>query len=154
LLRLELDEYERTGWTAWHPEFLGILAEGLAGLEDFRVALALVERALAKADQGGERYYVPELLRLRGEFLLAQAVGTRIAEIDDCFFAAVTTARHQGALLLEFRAALSLARWRIRQHRPEDARQILAPVYARFTEGFGAVDLRVAEGLLVTLDSR
>jgi predicted ATPase len=154
LLRSEFDAYERTGWTPWHPEFLGILSEGLAGLGRFPEALALVDRALAKAEQGGERYYAAELHRLRGEFLLAEAEGTRIAAIDDCFFAAMTTARDQGALLLELRAALSLARWRVRQHRPKDARQILAPVYARFTEGTGAVDLRAAKGLLVTLDCR
>jgi len=153
LLRSELDACERTGWTHWYPEFLGALAEGLAGLGQFPKALAAVDQALEKADQGGERCYFSELLRLKGEFLLAETDGQEGAAIDDCFHTALQVARQQGALLLELRAALSFARWRIRQDRPEDAQQILGPVYNRFLEGFHAADLRAASALLATTSS-
>jgi predicted ATPase len=152
LLRSELDACERTGWTNWYTEFLGTYAEGLAGLGQFSEALAAVDEALAKADQRGERYYVAELLRLKGELLIAESDGRRTTAIDECFSASVAAARDQGALLFELRAALGLARWRIRHDRPEDARQILASVYGRFVEGFGAADLRAAKTLLATLD--
>ncbi|WP_375786995.1 winged helix-turn-helix domain-containing protein [Bradyrhizobium sp. Pha-3] len=152
ILRSELDACEKSGWTNWYPEFLGVLAEGLAGLRQFPEAIATIDRALDKADRGGERYYLAELLRLKGEFLLAESDGNRGSAIDDCFHAAMDAARQQGALLLELRAALSLARLRVRQHRPEDARQILAPVYGRFVEGFAATDLRAARELLRALE--
>ena len=149
LLRSELDACERSGWTNWYTEFLGDFAEGLAGLGRFSEALAAIEQALAKAEQRGERYYVAELLRLKGEFLLAQSDGEHIA---DCFNAALTIARDQDTLLFELRAAMALARWRLRQDLREDAQQILAPAYGRFVEGFGASDLRAAKALLATLD--
>lgn len=153
LLRSELDVSERTGWTNWYPEYLGVLAEGFAGLRRFPEALATVNQALDKADRGGERYHLAELLRLKGEIFLAESDQGRGVAIEECFHAAIEVAREQGALLLELRAALSLARWRMRQDRPEDAGKILAPVYGRFIEGFDAADLRAAKAFLATLDS-
>jgi predicted ATPase len=50
------------------------------------------------------------------------------------------------------RAALSLARWRVRQQRPEDARKTLVPVYSRFVEGFDTSDLLAAKTLLASLE--
>jgi predicted ATPase len=60
-------------------------------------------------------------------------------------------ARTQGALLYELRGASHLARLWLEQKRPEDARQILAPVYGRFAEGFETPDLRAAKTLLDSL---
>ena len=57
-------------------------------------------------------------------------------------------AQEQDALFWELRAALSLTRLRIRQDRQNAAREILAPVYDRFTEGFATADLRMAKALL------
>jgi predicted ATPase len=83
LLRSELDSVETPIWALMHPEFLGALAEGLAGLERLGEALATVDQALRKADAGGERYYVPELHRIKGELLLrAEASALAAAE---CF---------------------------------------------------------------------
>jgi predicted ATPase len=85
LLRSELDTSERIGWNDCYPEFLGTLAEALAGLRRFPEALATVEQAIENADQGGERYYVAELFRLKGEFLLAESDEKRSAAVDECF---------------------------------------------------------------------
>jgi predicted ATPase len=153
LLRSELDVCERTGWTTWYPEFLGVYAEGLAGLGRFPQALASIDQALAKADQGGERYYVAELLRLKGEFLLTQPDGEQTAAIDDCFHSAMSVARDQGALFFELRIALSLARLRVAQSRRDEAREILAAVYDKFTEGFETADLRAARSMLDAVSS-
>ena len=149
LLRSELDSVETPIWALAHPEFLGALAEGLAGLGWLAEALETVKEALTEAESGGERYYVPELHRINGELLLrAEAKAPVVAE---CFERAIGVARAQNALFWELRAALSLARLRFGQARGEHAREILAPVYGRFTEGFDTGDLRAAKALLDAL---
>jgi len=148
LLRSELDACAKIGWTNWYPEYLGDFAKGLAGLGRISEALTTIDLALAKADQGGERYYVAELLRLKGEFLLAGPDRNHPEAIEDCFRAGLEVARRQGALLFELRLALSVARLRAGQDRRGEARAQLAPVYDRFTEGFETLDLRAAKAFL------
>jgi predicted ATPase len=100
------------------------------------------------ADRGGERWSVAELLRIKGEILL-ESDGDRFGTAaEECFAGALDVARQQGALFWELRAAMSLARWRGRQGRSDDAKPILAPVYDRFTEGLETADLRAARVLL------
>lgn len=151
LLRTELEFCERTGWPIWYPEFICALAEGLAGLGQFAEARVAVDKGLAAADRGGERIYYPELLRLKGELLLRQTVGQPGSDAEQSFSAALGLARRQGALALELRAALSLARLRVTQGRQDEARRLLAPIYDRFTEGFGTADLRAARDMLEAL---
>lgn len=153
LLRAEFDTCERSGWAIWLPEFLGVLAEGLAGLGQFPQALAAVDQALVRADCGGERYYVAELLRIKGEFLLQEVGHQSISAAEDCFHRALALAQEQGALFWELRSALSLARLRVQQNHQDYARQLLAPVYSRFTEGFETTDLRSARAMLASLPS-
>ncbi len=57
-------------------------------------------------------------------------------------------ARFQGALFWELRGAMRLTRLLCHQGCPEDERQILFPIYSRFSEGFDAVDLRIARATL------
>jgi predicted ATPase len=151
LLRTTLDRWETAGWAIWLPEFLGALAEGLAGLGQLTEALATIDKALVCADRGGEFWYGAELLRIKGELLLRGAKDRSVAAAEDCFHRALEVARQHGALLWELRTALSLARLRLRQDRPDDARRILAPVYDRFTEGFATADLRAARSILRSL---
>jgi ATP/maltotriose-dependent transcriptional regulator MalT len=153
LLRTELEFCERAGWPIWYPEFIGAMAEGLIGLGQVAEARAAVDKGLASADHGGERVYCPELLRLKGELLLRQAIGQSGSSAEQSFAAALCLARRQGALALELRAALSLARLRVTQGRHDEAKRILMRVYNRFTEGFGTADLRAARGLLEALPS-
>jgi predicted ATPase len=154
LLRTALETCEKTEHTICYPEFLGALAEGLAGLGRFTEALATIDRAVARANRGGERWFVPELLRNKGEFLLIGAGDKSISAAERCFSRALEVAREQGALSWELRIALSFARLRVGQHRQDDARQLLAPVYNRFTEGFGSPDLCSARTMLQSLSSR
>ena len=153
LLRTELEFCERAGWPIWYPEFMGAMAEGLAELGQIAEARAAVDKGLASADRGGERSYYPELLRLKGELLLRQAMGQPGSGAEQSFSAALCLARRQGALALELRAALSVARLRVTQGRHDEARRILTPIYNRFTEGFGTADLRAARGMLDALPS-
>jgi predicted ATPase len=124
------------------------LAEGLASSGQIAEGLATIEEALALCERSEERWYVAELLRIKGELVLAQGA-PQAAETH--FLQALDWARRQETLSWKLRAATSLARlWR-QQGRSGEARELLAPVYARFTEGFGTVDLRTAKALLDTL---
>jgi predicted ATPase len=82
-----------------------------------------------------------ELLLWRGEPGAASAAETKLQRSLDL-------ARQQAALSWELRTALSFARLRIGQERLSDAQDLLAPVYGKFTEGFGTSDLRSARGIL------
>ena len=70
---------------------------------------------------------------------------------EDCFLRALDLAREQDALSWELRAATSLARLRHNEKRTAEAHASLAPVYARFTEGFETPDLKAARALLAAL---
>jgi predicted ATPase len=151
-LHRELEFCEQVNWPIWYPEFVGAMAEGLAGLGLVSEACAAADKGLASADRGGERFYYPELLRLKGELLLLrQPIGQHDAAAEHCFSAARCLARQQGTLALELRAVVSLARLRLGQGRRDEGRQVLTPVYHKFTEGFDTPDLRAAKHLLATL---
>jgi predicted ATPase len=155
VLRDALDTCSGTGWRISYPEFKGALAQALAGLGQVDGALSAVNEAVASAGQGknGQVWYVPELLRIKGEVLLRQAEKRSAASAEDCFDQAGEMAHEQGALFWELRVALSLACLRMSQSRHDEARRALVPIYDRFTEGFGAADLIAAKQLLDALDS-
>ena len=87
-----------------------------------------------------------ELRRLEGELRSAQ--GASPADVESCFEQALATARGQSAKSFELRAAISLARLRRDQGKHSEARDLLAPVYGWFTEGFDTLDLKEAKALL------
>jgi len=98
-----------------------------------------------------ELWIVPEFLRRKGELLIVRGAPGESAVAEDHFQRALATARRQGALSWELRAATSLARLWDGQNRRSDALALLQPVYDRFTEGFDTADLKAAKGLLNTL---
>jgi predicted ATPase len=155
-LTVLLDAFEicdRTGWRLSYPEFKGALALAFAGLGRLDKALGALEEGVASAGEGedGQVWYVPELLRIKGELLLRQAADQSVVAAEACFDQAGEMAREQEALFWELRIALSVARLRVSQGRHGDARALLAPVYDRFTEGFAAADLRAARAMLDAL---
>jgi len=120
----------------------GLLGEALAG----------IDAALAPDSLAGHCYQA-ELHRMRGELLLARDGLAAAGEALDCFERAMARGREKGALTWELRAAMSIVRLRESQgadHGSElaEARQGLAAVVARFTEGFGFPDLQEAAALL------
>jgi predicted ATPase/DNA-binding winged helix-turn-helix (wHTH) protein len=153
VLRDAFETCGRTGWNLSYPEFKGALALGLAGLGRLDEALGALEDAVASAGQGTDDqvWYVPELLRIKGEVLLQQAADQSALAAEDCFNQAAQMAREQGALFWELRVALSVARLRVTQGRRDEARAPLASVYDRFTEGFATADLQAARLLLEEL---
>jgi predicted ATPase len=153
VLRDAFDTGNQTGWRLSYPEFMGSFALALAGLGRLDEAHDAVCRSIEAAGgrEDGERWYVPELLRIKGEVLLRQTSNQAVQAAADCFAQAAEIAREQGALFWELRAALSAARLRVRQKDRAGAAQILQPVYDRFTEGFDTADLKEAKALLENL---
>jgi predicted ATPase len=89
-----------------------------------------------------------ELVRVRGELLLLQGAPGAASAAEHHFRQALDWARRQGALSWKLRAATSLVRLLRDRDRIGEARDLLAPIYERFTEGFGTADLREAKRLL------
>jgi predicted ATPase len=133
------------------PFFLGQLAWALACLNRVADGLLLLTDALARVKHTGERWYEAEVHRLRGELLLSMPDHAE-GEAEACFQRAIAVAQEQGAKHWELQAATSLARlWRD-QGRCTEARDLLAPVYRWFVEGFDTPDLRRAKTLLNQLE--
>ena len=154
VLRSELG---RAGEARFLPRFLlphGELAACLGEAGEVAQGLATVDEALMRCEARDERWYVAELLRIKGELLLRETEHRSISAAEQCFGEALELARRQGALFWELRSALSLARLRIGQDRRGDARAVLAPAYAKFAEGFEIADLRNAGAMLEQLSVR
>ena len=105
---------------------------------------------LAFAETTGERWYAPELYRLKGELLLQQNAANQV-EAENCFQQAIDIARSQQAKSFELRTATSMARLWQSQGKRQEAYDLLAPVYHWFTEGFDTADLHEAQALLDAL---
>jgi predicted ATPase len=111
-----------------------------------QTALDLLAEALALVDRMDERWFEAEPHRLKGEALLRTTADVAAAEAS--FRKAIDVAREQDAKWWELRAATSLARlWAERGERRK-ARDLLAPICGRFTEGFDMLDLKEAGTLL------
>ena len=138
---------EATGRRGATPLFLTLLAEAQALAGKIEEGLATLDDALAQAAASGERGWNAEIHRLRGE-LTARLPHSDPAKAEESFRTALAIAREQGTRGYELRAATSLARlWR-EQGRRGEARDLLAPLYGSFTEGFDTADLKDAKALL------
>jgi predicted ATPase len=120
-------------------------AEVIGGHPD--AALGILVEALGTSRERGENWFEAELVRRRGDLLRARDP----AEAETMFEEAIAIAQKQEAKLWELRAAMSLARLRRDQGRHAEARDLLAPVYDWFTEGFATPDLKEAKALLDSL---
>jgi predicted ATPase len=127
------------------------LAEGLAAAGLLNDGLAVICSAIAETEAGSEMSHFPELLRVHADMLLAMP-STEEAVVEAIIMRALAEARQQGALAWELRTTLTLHRLRVKQGRGEESRALLSSVYARFTEGFETLDLKVARELLAALD--
>jgi predicted ATPase len=129
--------------TATHLH-LGAEASWKAG--QIEEGLRATAEALVLRDRSESRG-VAELYRLKGELLLTRS-SEHQAEAESCFRAALEAARSQQAKSWELRAAMSLSRLWQQQGKRAEARQLLAPIYGWFTEGFDTADLQEARVLL------
>jgi predicted ATPase len=142
LLRRGSAAYRATGHEAWMPHFIALLGGACEIAGQIEEALTLLQEALQIAERTGERWLEAEL---NGQLLLRQGHSDAAEEL---YRKALSIAVEQGAKLWELRAAASLARARRDQGRHAEARDLLAPVYGWFTEGFDTPDLKEAKALL------
>jgi len=143
-----------TGAELARPYWLWLLAEACQRTGAAREGLALLDDADAAVEHAHDRYWEAEIHRLRGQLLLATAEPTAPAAAEACYRRALEVARRQGARSLELRAAVSLSRLWQAAGRHDEARELLAPIYERFTEGLDHPDLREAAALLDELSFR
>jgi class 3 adenylate cyclase/predicted ATPase len=132
------------------PYHLALLAEACAQGGQTVTGLAALAEALTTVATSMVRWWEAELHRLRGALLLQHAVAPP-GEAEGCFQQALAVARRQEAKALELRAAMSLARLWQQQGKRAEARDLLAPIYGWFTEGFETADLQEAKALLEEL---
>ena len=136
-----------TGFTLGMPWWLSHQAIANCGLRQFDDAWRCVGEAMSTIEVTKERWYEAELNRVAGEIKL-KSTEPDVTEAEAYFERALDVARQQQAKSWELRAAMSLARlWRS-QGKVQQARELLAPVYGWFTEGFDTRDLKEAKALL------
>jgi predicted ATPase len=136
-----------TGSRQWEPFRHGLAAEALALAGEVEEGLAELDQALARSAESGERWAHAELHRLRGD-LECRLPRPDVDGAERSFRDALSIAREQGTKGFELRAATSFARLWGKQGRQTEARELLAPVYGWFTEGFDTADLIEAKTLL------
>ena len=130
----------------WQPFNLALLAEVYGKAGQAAEGLRAVADAFEVVNTTDERWYDAELYRLKGELTLQQSQDA--AQAEACYQKALDVARQQEAKSWELRAATSFARLWQDQGKAREAREVLAPVYNWFTEGFDTQDLKDAKALL------
>jgi predicted ATPase len=139
--------WRATDATMCVPFYTSCLATAYAQLGQFEEAQRAMRDAMAGTERTKETWFEAEIHRMAGEIALkSPGLGGAKAEIR--FQHALSAARGQKAKSWELRAAMSLAQlWRD-QGKRDEARELLAPIYGWFTEGFDTLDLKEAKGLL------
>ena len=143
-----LSMYRATGAVLGTPWMLMRLAEAHRRLGQPREGLNCLAEAAQIIENTDERRHEAELHQLRGD--LVNATGNRAAA-EQNYQQALVVARGQSAKLFELHAAMSLARLWHDQGKRTEARDLLAPIYGWFTEGFDTPDLKEAKALLAEL---
>jgi predicted ATPase len=142
--------YRSTAASVWLTLGETMLALAHADFGKFEDASRRIDEAMATINRTNERWFEAEANRIAGEIALRSpqhdAEGARTY-----FERALSVARRQQAKSWELRAAMSMARLRRDQGKREEARELLAPVYGWFTEGFDTRDLKEAKALLEEL---
>ena len=139
--------FRSIGSTYWLPTYLPHLAMAYAELGQFDDGWRCLSEAMMAVETTGERWFEAEVHRMAGEIAL-MSPERDAAKAEAYFERALAVARQQQTKSWELRAAMSMARlWRD-QGKPQQARELLAPVYGWFTEGFDTLDLQEAKALL------
>jgi class 3 adenylate cyclase/predicted ATPase len=132
------------------PFYLGLQANALWTCNSRSAALACIDQALARASSNDEHCFEPELYRMKGEMLL-DVDNPQWDAAQNCFLNAIRVSRQSEARSLELRTSTSLARLWQTQGKRNAAHDLLAPIYAWFTEGLDTKDLTEAKALLEEL---
>jgi predicted ATPase len=117
----------------------------MAGQRD--KALETIDEAIAVVEKNGDLFNIPELLRIKGN-IVASEPQSDLGQAEAHFLRSLAMAKKNSALAWELRTTTSLALLWFRQDRLKEARGVLAPVVARFTEGFESTDFITAKRVL------
>ena len=150
MLTSAIAAWRSTGTTLWMPLFLSYLALACAKLGQFDDAWRFIGEAMTAIETTKEKWCEAEIHRMAGEIALLSSEPDG-GKAEAYFDSALAVARVQQAKSWELRAAMSMARLLRDQGKPQQARELLAPVYGWFTEGFDTLDLKEAKALLEEL---
>ena len=146
-----IEGWHSIGATVFAPSWLSHLALAYADLGKFDDAWRKIDETMTAMETTKEKWCEAEVNRIAGEIAL-KTPEPDAAKAQSYFEQALAVARQQQAKSWELRAAMSLARlWRD-QGKVQQARELLAPVYGWFTEGFETRDLKEAKALLDVLE--
>jgi predicted ATPase len=143
--------FEEAGDARFLPRYMVLLGEYAAALGqvgDVTQALSTMDGIVARCERSQERWYLPELLRMKGELLLRENAANAAIAAEEQFNQAIQLATLQEARSWQLRAAVSLARLWNDLGRRTEARSLVADIYGWFSEGFTTADLQVAQKLL------
>jgi predicted ATPase len=143
--------FDEAGDARFLPRYMVLLGEYAAALGqvgDITRALSTMDGILARCERSQERWYVPELLRMKGELFLRQNADDAAVAAEEQFNQAIQLATLQDARSWQLRSSVSLARLWNDLGRKTESRSQLAEVHAWFSEGFTTADLQVAQSLL------
>jgi len=150
LLRTGMVAWQKAGAHLWLPMFLTLEAKACAKSGRAEAALEAIEKAIAISTDTGERWMMPEVLRVKARLLQARG-RAEAGQIETILCHSLEIARAQGARCWELRASCELARLWQGQNRVEEALRVLQSIYDQFTEGFDTRDLQNAKALVENL---
>jgi predicted ATPase len=158
LMREGLAAHQATGTEMARPHFLILLGEALAKSGRPEEGLQILEETLALMHRKGEKCYLAEAYRVKGELILMRAEkvmvhgeSPAVADAEACFSQSIKIAQEQRAKSYELRTSMSLARLYQERNKREEAHDLLAPIFSSFTEGSDTGDLSEAKALLAGL---
>ena len=151
LLQSTLDALPPNRFSLRYTWVLGEYAAGLGQANRIADGLRVIDEALALSERDEELWCLPDLLRIKGDLVIAAGGTAAGPHAEALFLRSIDVAHRQKTLSWELRAAIRLARWQQSQGRHAEAHQRLAAVYGRFTEGFTTPDLREAKRLIDAL---
>ena len=148
-VKVALDEYQRAGYQLGITAQFVLVCAALLFRNEAEAALELIDQGFSIVSRNSERCFEAELYRLKARALLMR--GASDAEAESLLDQALRIARSQQARSLELRAATDPARLWMRQGKHVEARDGLASIHSRFTEGFDTRDVKEAKAVLAQL---
>ena len=146
-MRTGLAAAEATDSKMMYPAFCALLGQAYGEVGQLNEARRMLQKSQEAVVESGQRHHEAETYRIKGELHMREA-RPEVNKAEACFQRALDIARDQQAKSWELRAATSLAQlWRDQGKRSE-ARDLLAPIYGWFNEGFDTADLKDAKALL------
>jgi len=148
LVQAAVEELRSARFVQYYTAFLVALADGLVAAGRASEARAAIDEAIERSECTNERWATAEMLRLKGEIALLPHGENDPIVAEDYFVKSLELARQQQAAAWQLRTAISLARAKRDQSRTSESRELLAPVYGAFTEGFETRDVSNAKRML------